>query len=166
MAEADQVFGLTLRPPARKSACIPNSLPNLEAGTLFHFEMPPKSVILRPAIGQHLPCREYCESPPGMVRRRRHPQVRNYPAMAGRSWNDREAQDPCFRSRNPLSLTGLERKETVILSRCTDERWHGTTVALVLNLASGLGAPRIFGNPSRLPLQCRFNREDRTSMVG
>jgi sulfane dehydrogenase subunit SoxC len=99
--------------------------PNLQGkARWFHFEMQPKSVILRPSLGQRLPGRGYYEinglawSGGGAIRRV------EISTDNGRSWKDAKLQEPVMRmalTRFRLGWT-WDGEETVIQSRCTDER--------------------------------------------
>jgi sulfane dehydrogenase subunit SoxC len=91
----------------------------------FHFEMQPKSVILRPALGDHLPGRGFYEitglawSGTGAIRRV------EVSTDGGRSWKDAKLQEPVLRMAHTRFRLGWtwDGEETVLQSRCTDE--HG-----------------------------------------
>jgi sulfane dehydrogenase subunit SoxC len=123
--------------------------PNLQGkARWFHFEMPPKSVILRPALGQQMPGKGYYEitglawSGGGAIRRV------EVSVDGGRSWKDAKLQEPVLRLahtrfRFNWSWNG---EETVILSRCTDER--GTVQPSLAEFSKRLGAPKDFWKTS------------------
>jgi sulfane dehydrogenase subunit SoxC len=100
--------------------------PNLKGkARWFHFEMQPKSVILRPALGQQLPGRGFYEitglawSGTGAIRRV------EVSTDGGRSWKDAKLQEPVLRMAHTRFRLGWtwDGEETVLQSRCTDE--HG-----------------------------------------
>jgi sulfane dehydrogenase subunit SoxC len=100
--------------------------PNLKGkARWFHFEMQPKSVILRPALGQRLPGRGFYEitglawSGTGAIRRV------EVSTDGGRSWKDAKLQEPVLRMAHTRFRLGWtwDGEETVLQSRCTDE--HG-----------------------------------------
>jgi sulfane dehydrogenase subunit SoxC len=123
--------------------------PNLQGkARWFHFEMPPKSVILRPAMGQQMPGKGYYEitglawSGGGAIRRV------EISVDGGRSWKDAKLQEPVLRFahtrfRFNWSWNG---EETVMLSRCTDER--GTVQPSLAEFSKRLGAPKDFWKTS------------------
>src|SRR4029077_19938067 len=99
--------------------------PNLQGkARWFHFEMPPKSVILRPALGQQMPGKGYYEitglawSGGGAIRRV------EISVDGGRSWKDAKLQEPVLRFAHTRFRLGWtwDGEETVLQSRCTDER--------------------------------------------
>jgi sulfane dehydrogenase subunit SoxC len=90
----------------------------------FRFEMPPKSCILRPSAGMQVPDRGFYEirgiawSGGGKITRV------EVTIDGGKSWKDAEVQGPVNSKAHtrfvfPWSWTG---EETIIASRCTDER--------------------------------------------
>jgi len=90
----------------------------------YHFEIAPKSVITRPSGGLQLPGRGFYEitglawSGAGAVRRV------EVSTDGGRHWKDAKLQEPVLRmahTRFTLDWT-WDGEETVLLSRCTDER--------------------------------------------
>jgi sulfane dehydrogenase subunit SoxC len=90
----------------------------------YNFVWPPKSVILRPSGGQQLPGRGYYEitglawSGGGAIRRV------EVSIDGGKSWKDAKIQDPVL----PMAHTRFsfdwtwDGEETVLQSRCTDDR--------------------------------------------
>ncbi|MBI4464248.1 MAG: molybdopterin-dependent oxidoreductase, partial [Acidobacteria bacterium] len=112
------------------------------------FEIPPKSVITRPSGGQRLPGPGFYEitglawSGGGAIRRV------EVSTDGGRSWKDAQLQEPVLplahtRFRSPWTWNG---EETLLQSRCTDERgdiqpslaemgriWGGKPEDLLLN---------------------------------
>lgn len=105
---------------------IEHSVPRADLGgksRWFHFQMPPKSLIIRPSGGQQLPGRGFYEitglawSGGGAVRRV------EVSTDGGRSWKDAKLQEPVHRKAHTRFTLdwSWDGAETVLQSRCTDE---------------------------------------------
>jgi len=90
----------------------------------YHFEIAPKSVITRPSGGLQLPGRGYYEitglawSGGGAIRRV------EVSTDGGRRWKDAKLQEPVLRMAHTRFRLdwNWDGEETMLLSRCTDER--------------------------------------------